>query len=249
MNEKLFTGLAENYSKGRPAYARQLIAFLATELGINESTAIADIGAGTGIFSRQLAGLGCRVICVEPNADMLAAAKLTLSGFSNVSFSTGTAEATGLAEGSVDTVTAAQAFHWFDVDAFKAESRRILRPGGNAALIWNSWDGEAPIIHKQTQLFQKHCPRFKGFSGGITRDDERIARYFGGSYSCRAFENPLVFTRQLFLNRCLSSSYSLKPGDSGFEAYVCDIHKFFDRFSSNGALTLPNRSIVYFGKV
>ena len=49
----------------------------------------------------------------------------------------GTAEATTLADGSVDLITAAQAFHWFDRARTRAEFERILKPGGWVALIWN----------------------------------------------------------------------------------------------------------------
>src|SRR4030095_15060483 len=46
-------------------------------------------------------------------------------------------EATGLEDAGVDLVTAAQAFHWFDPVRSREEFRRILRPGGFAALVWN----------------------------------------------------------------------------------------------------------------
>ena len=52
----------------------------------------------------------------------------------------GTAEAIPLLDAAVDAVTVAQAFHWFRFDAALAEIRRVLRPGGAVALLWNRWD-------------------------------------------------------------------------------------------------------------
>ena len=78
-----------------------------------------------------------------------------------------TAENTTLKENSVDLVTVAQAFHWFDKEAFKIECQRILKQKANVALVWNSRDVTSPLIKENAEICQKTCPTFKGFSGGI----------------------------------------------------------------------------------
>ena len=81
---------------------------------------------------------GWTVYGVEPNDDMRKEAEKRLSAFPRFHSVAGTAERTGLPGASVDLVTAAQSFHWFDAAAFKRECRRILSGGGKVALIWNS---------------------------------------------------------------------------------------------------------------
>ena len=125
-NTARFTGRADVYAKARPGYAEALIEELTAWAGLSPASTVADIGAGTGI-SAQLASTGARVIAVEPNDDMRAEAEKRFAGASNVSVLAGTAEATGIEDASVDLVTAAQAFRWFDCEAFRAECPRILR--------------------------------------------------------------------------------------------------------------------------
>ncbi len=257
---ELFTGHAADYAKGRPGYPPALLDFLAAELGVGPDAVVADIGAGTGIFSAQLLGLGARVVCVEPNDDMRAQAEATLGHNPRASFSAGTAEATGLAAASADVITVAQAFHWFDPAAFRTESRRILRPGGQAALVWNNRVADAAVNAACAEVFARFCPRFKGFSGGMLPDDPRLDVYFADGYERRIFANPLRYTRQQFIARCLSGSYSLLPGDADFDAYLATLHGIFDAHAAREGeadeaanageyVEVPNETVVYWGRV
>src|SRR5690606_3925933 len=98
---------------------------------------VADIGAGTGKLTAELLRRDWDVVAVEPNDDMRASLVETIGEADRLTVVGAPAERTTLAESSVALVTVAQAFHWFDIDAFRAECLRILVPGGQAALIWN----------------------------------------------------------------------------------------------------------------
>jgi SAM-dependent methyltransferase len=124
-----FTDRAADYARTRPSYPEAAIDAIVA----GSPRAAADVGAGTGISSRLLADRGVQVFAVEPNAAMRAAA----APHPRVTWVDGTAEALGLADGSVDLVLAAQAFHWFAVPRALAEFRRVLRPGGRLAIAWN----------------------------------------------------------------------------------------------------------------
>ncbi|MEZ5341438.1 MAG: class I SAM-dependent methyltransferase [Acidimicrobiales bacterium] len=76
-----------------------------------------------------------------------------------------TAEATGLDAGSVDTVIAAQAFHWFDPNPALAEIRRILRPGGHLVCVWNVRDTSRPFMREFTELMGAHAGDTAGGDG------------------------------------------------------------------------------------
>ena len=69
-NTQNFNELAEDYTVGRPVYATDFIDSLYMHYGFDEHSVIADIGAGTGKFSKQLLDRGSTVYCIEPNDDM-----------------------------------------------------------------------------------------------------------------------------------------------------------------------------------
>ena len=146
----VFSGKEKKYDKNRPHYPETLMTFLYAEVGFRADSAIADIGIGTGIFSKQLSDRGSTVFCVEPNPDMRSIAEEKLSSYANVTFTDGDCKDTKLAAHSVDFITAAQAFHWFDVEAFRRESLRILKPKGRMVLVWNRRDETLVLLsHKE----------------------------------------------------------------------------------------------------
>lgn len=248
-NKDLFSQKGDIYSISRPTYALQLIEYLFKKVGLNKNSIIADIGSGTGIFAKQLADFCDTVICVEPNEDMRRVAHQNLSSYFNLQIIDGDAENTKLDNNSVDFITAAQSFHWFDTDKFIAESKRILKPNGKVILVWNMRDTECDLCKENYRIFASYCPRFKGFSGGTIKDDKRIVRYFSGKYETVEFDNPILFDKEKFISRSLSSSYSLKKGDDRYDEYIEELTDLFNRFSYNGLLTMPNKTIAYVGKI
>src|SRR5690606_2382734 len=111
--------------------------FLGQYVSCGPDYAVADIAAGTGIFTEQLARWGTQLFVVEPNASMRRFARTRLGAFENCVFVDGTAESTGLPDRSVDLVISAQAFHWFDLDKTKMEFQRIGRENLLVAVVWN----------------------------------------------------------------------------------------------------------------
>ena len=132
-----FSDRVEKYVLYRPGYPPEALRTLQTECGLTPSHGIADIASGTGIWTRMLLENGNAVFGVEPNAEMRKAGERLLSGFPKFNSVAGTAEATTLADRSIDFVTAAQAAHWFDLPKARREFARILKPEGWAVLIWN----------------------------------------------------------------------------------------------------------------
>lgn len=250
MNEEKFTGLAATYAKFRPGYPPELFHYLFTEVGIAPGKTIADIGAGTGIFSKFLAKEGCHVICVEPNPEMLALAKKELATYPLCRFVAAAAEHTTLAESSTDFVTVAQAFHWFNRENFRLECQRILKLGGKAVLVWNSRQRQAAITLENAAVNRQYCPDFKGFSGGIEEDPTFYGNFFkDGRCECRVFENQLLFTLESFIGRNLSSSYAPKQGSPQYTGYVKALESLFYRYGKGGVLAVPNAARSYVGAV
>ena len=244
---KIFDGYAKDYTAGRPDYAPELIECMYKEYGISKTSLIADIGSGTGKFARHLLERGSEVYCVEPNDDMRQTAEKELSGFPNFRSVKGDAENSSLESSCVDFITTAQAFHWFDVSMFRKECKRILRPGGRVFLIWNMRGEKDPLNMEMYEIYKKYCPEFRGFNGGIRKDDERIREFFGGRNEYISFDHPLFLDRETFIARSLSGSYSLKEGDCDFDGYMASIVDVFYKNSRNGMVTIANQSVAYSG--
>ena len=244
---KIFDGYAKDYTVGRPDYAPELIECMYGDHGFSKDSVIADVGSGTGKFARHLIERGSEVYCVEPSDDMRHTAENELSGYPNFHSVKGDAEHSNLEDSSVDFVTTAQAFHWFDVERFRAECKRILKSGGRVFLIWNM-RGESDALNREMhEIYEKYCPDFRGFNGGIKKDDERIKHFFENGYEYISFDHPLYLDRDTFIARSLSGSYSLQSGDKDFDIYMSEIEDVFEKNSVDGMVTIANMSVAYFG--
>lgn len=128
---------ADDYVAARPSYPSAVFDLLADELGLGPETDVLDLAAGTGKLTEDLVARGARVVAVEPVAAMR---ERLVALLPDIDARDGTAEALPLDDASVDLVTVGQAFHWFDAPTALAEIRRVLRPGGGLAMIWNVRD-------------------------------------------------------------------------------------------------------------
>lgn len=249
MNEKRFDGKGNLYQNARPGYPGELMIYLTAQGIVNGTTTAADIGSGTGIFTRQLAGIAKTVYAVEPNDDMRRKAEAKYSAYPNIVSVSGNAEHTALADESVDCITAAQAFHWFDRAAFKTECRRILRPGGIIALIWNDRDEESAVIRENMALNHRFCPDFKGTASGISFDPENFRDFFEGEFKVTRFDNTLRYDEDMFVNRNLSSSYAPKEDTENYQPYIAELRKLFASFARDGMIEYPYVTRCFVGRV
>jgi SAM-dependent methyltransferase len=137
-----FQAGAVAYERGRPGYPAGAVEWLRAELHLRPGRTVVDVGAGTGKLTRELVASGAEVVAVEPVPGMRDVLERAVPGAHALD---GTAEALPLADQSVDAITVAQAFHWFDVPRTLAEFHRVLRPGGRFALIWNRRRLDQPL--------------------------------------------------------------------------------------------------------
>jgi SAM-dependent methyltransferase len=130
------------YERGRPDYPAAAIDWLCEALEAGPTSTVVDLAAGTGKLTRRLVGRAGTVVAVEPIPEMAAKLRELVGG---VEVLQGTAEEMPLPDSSVDSVTVAQAFHWFDQDRAIAEIHRVLRPSGRLGLMWNHRDLSDPL--------------------------------------------------------------------------------------------------------
>jgi ubiquinone/menaquinone biosynthesis C-methylase UbiE len=176
-----FTGLAGDYSRFRAGYAPQVATAIFGYLGGDSASVdAADIGAGTGIWTRILAQHGVRsIFAVEPNDDMREQGIETSRG-TGIVWRKGSAEATGLPDGCADLVTMASSLHWADFDQACDEFYRILRPGGTFVALWNPRLIEAnPLLVEIEAEIARLKPDVQRVSSGRSGITERLTEMLG----------------------------------------------------------------------
>jgi ubiquinone/menaquinone biosynthesis C-methylase UbiE len=137
----VFGSVAEAYDRARPSYPLE-----AAEWMVGRSPAtVVELGAGTGKLTDRLVELGHDVLATDPDDEMLQHLRLR---HPDLRVATASAEAVPVATRTVDTVVAAQAFHWFDADQALREAARMLKPEGRIALVWNVRDERVPWVRK-----------------------------------------------------------------------------------------------------
>jgi ubiquinone/menaquinone biosynthesis C-methylase UbiE len=125
--EDNFSKQAATYAQHRPRYPEALFSWLASIAPGNELAW--DCATGNGQAAHCLAACFDRVIATDASAEQIANAE----PHPRIEYRVATAESSGIEAGSADLITVATALHWFDIEAFYQEARRVLRPGGVVA--------------------------------------------------------------------------------------------------------------------
>lgn len=221
-----FSDRAADYVKYRPSYPAEAIDAILKGLNPggtgrqpNRDGAFlvaADIGAGTGISTKLLADRGVRVIAIEPNAGMREAGAQYVSQQQGggVEWRDGTAEATGLGDGSVDLVLCAQSYHWFEPVAACREFGRVLRPGGRLALMWNDADESEPVSRGYYDLVRAASAGVGPTSHQTVAKDPHVEAPFADAQLRRLhFRNEQRLDEDGLIGRAMSASYVPKVGE------------------------------------
>ena len=243
-----FSDRVEDYVRYRPDYPPALLDWLQRVQGVDRSWQVADVGAGTGISSKMFLDAGYRVTAVEPNAPMRAAAEQWLGADANFRAVDGRADATGLADASVDLVAVAQAFHWFDEAATRREFARILRPGRLAAIWWNSRRlAGTPFLEGYEALLQRWGTDYLSVAERYA-DDARMRAWFGAGYRGDAsFEHVQRLDFDALRGRLMSSSYVPKPGHPRHAPMLQALRELFDACAERGTISFDYDTRVFAG--
>jgi SAM-dependent methyltransferase len=245
-----FSGRAQAYASGRPGYPPQIAGHVARELALAPGAVIVDLGSGTGLSSRIFLQAGFRVIGVEPNAQMRAQAERALADMPDFVSVAGSAQATTLPDAGADCVVAAQAFHWFDLNATRAESLRILRAPPRAALIWNvRRTQESDFSRGYERLLLEFGNEYPHIRERHT-DENSIGALFGGPHWRRSdFEHVTESDFELLAARVSSTSYLPAPHDSAYAPMMRALRQLFDSNQRAGRVTMQYDARVYTGLI
>lgn len=235
-----FSDRAAAYAKYRPSYPKEAIAIILEGLGYASQLVAADIGAGTGIASRLLAQQGVRVIAIEPNAEMRAAA----TPDPLVECRKGTAEATALPDACVDLVTCFQAFHWFEPEPTLREFHRILKPEGRLTVVWNNRDQEDEFTQAYTQLVKIASNNHPAQSRLICVDPLLASSLFP-DVRCHTFTYRQPLDWDGLIGRAQSVSYLPQKG-AAHQQLIAGLKELYNaQRDENGLVYLAYRTSVY----
>lgn len=248
-NEDKFTGKAAVYDQFRPAYPTEALDWLMEQCALGREDPVADIGAGTGILTGQLLQRHLRVWAVEPNSDMRAVLNDKMGEERALTIVNAPAEHTGLSAKSMRLVAVAQAFHWFDRDAFRTECQRILMRNSKVAILYNNRPAMNPLVQESASIFHRHCPDFVGYSGGIgALTPDKVDFFRHGSIRVQTFPNPFCYTLEGYLGHVRSASYF--PGEDAAAATLVDeLTELWNRNQKDGIMQMPNFTEVFLGEV
>lgn len=210
----IFGRKAREYASYRPSYPSELMDFLQGMLESKPDPVIADLGCGTGIFSRLLVEANFTVVGIEPDALMRKACRSVLNSSSRFTLLQGRAEATGLASQSTDAIVAAQSFHWFDIAESRREFARILREPGFVFLVWNERrkGGTRFLEDLDDVLGQMVAESALEIRDHDVRPEILAERLFGSDrFDVRGFANEQILGAEGLVGRFMSTSYAPAP--------------------------------------
>ena len=243
-----FSTKVADYDASRPDYPAALFATLAAEASLAAGATVADVGAGTGLLTHGLLQRGWQVIAVEPNREMRLAADRRLGPTAGYRSVDGSAEAMPLASSSADLITAAQAFHWFDIERARTEFLRVLKPAGPVALIWNDRVPEDPL----NEALDAMSERF----GGARRqalvahaEGRNVARFFGmGTVRQFLWPHAHRLDEARFLALVFSRSYIPARDTPAGREVAGLVQEIFRRFASDDAVEVRYRTVAVLGR-
>lgn len=228
----LFVDKQRVYDDCRPGWPADVVTLILDQAG--EGAVMADVGSGTGKLALLCAPHVRRLYAVEPSIHMRSVLESRVEGLPQVQIVAASAESIPLPENSVDAITVAEAYHWFDNEATRREFARILKPGGHVFLLWNRFTGNAygPEMNRIQQQYRTRPgppPRSR---------EERADDLFGrGKWHRCTFDNTLHQTFSQFLGGMSSASYAPGSATAAGMAYQQEIRTLFDAYAVDGLIT------------
>lgn len=242
-----FSNRVENYIKYRPGYPKVAIDFLLKKLGLNIQSKIAEIGSGTGIFTKQIINSVGKIYAVEPNKELREAAEKSLNQFNNFISVNASAENTLLPDHSVDYIISAQAFHWFDRTYAKKEFNRILKNNGIVILIWNNRLFNTDFLKQYEILLKQYANDYNDVNHLLITEKELSEFY--NQFQKITFPNKQSFDHDGLIGRLLSASYVPLQGEKNHDILFKEIEKIYRLYSKDEMIDFNYVTELYWGTI
>lgn len=237
-----FGQAAGRYDRIRPTYPPEALRWALD--GVSDDSTVVDLGAGTGLLTRVLLGLGYDVVPVEPDAGMRAQLDAATPG---TTAREGSAEALPVADGSLDAVVCGQAYHWFDRDKAHPELARAIRSGGVFAPIWNIRDESVPWVRQLSVITRQRADGTLNPASGKSILSTGFGPEFG-PVEREEFRHATTHTADSLVELVRSRSYYLtaSPQDqAGIERAVHDLAEQHPDLAGKETFELPYVTVAY----
>lgn len=249
-NVNRFSGRADNYDKYRPTYPEALFLYIHSHLDLNPDAVIADVAAGTGIFTEQVAKWGLDLYAVEPNEAMIAKAKARLDSFTNISFVSASAEDLQLDADTVDLFLCAQAFHWFDLAEAKAEFTRVGKEGSHLAVVWNWRNMDSAFEQAYETFLIEFGDRYLEVSQKRLKDADMRQFFEPFPVDYEIFTHTDILNYEQYIGRTLSYSYLPDLRSPRFEPMMDRLNQIFETYAVDGQyVSLSYLTKLYLGRL
>jgi ubiquinone/menaquinone biosynthesis C-methylase UbiE len=245
-----FTGRAETYDRYRLRYPADIILTqLHTWCGLQPDWLIADIGAGTGMFSKVFLANGNPVIAIEPNVEMRSICEQLLRTWPRLEVHDTTAEATKLPAESIPMVAAGRAFHWFDIPRALTEFRRILKPDGWMVLVSLGRDKGKDPPSRDFEHLLTHYGIDDNYARAGFRIHENLHELFAADHHHAEIDGEQQLDWEGFLGQTMSLSIVPQAGHPRAETFHELLRDYFNTYASNGILTEPTKCWIDAGRL
>lgn len=249
-SKERFSNRVNNYVKYRPTYPQQCINYLFSSIGMNKDSIVADIGSGTGIFSKLIVDRVKKVYGVEPNNEMRMASQQYLRENNNFEDVNASSENTTLDDISIDFITCAQSFHWFDMAKVKLEFRRILKPSGRVILVWNTRLGDVDKFSRGYELLiEKYSTDYEKVNHKNLKNKDFMEFFKDEKYTKMEFQNYQKVDFSGLKGRTLSSSYMPMKNEKNYKLLILDLHELFDNNKIDETVNIKYSTEIYVGQV
>jgi len=244
-NSARFNGLGLSYEASRPSYPPELVSYLTSQYGLTHKSRIADVGSGTGKLSALFLEAGLSVSAIEPNSEFRMLSDSRLGRHSAYTSYPGTAEAIPLPDRHLHFISVAQAFHWFDMRAFRQECRRVLRPGGSVALIWNDRRMDTPFLQEYEAFLQTYSSDYQRIHSNMINEPRIRAFFVPAMMQVKYFSYTQRLSEKGLVNRYRSCSYALKPEHPNFQEAMQKLSEMFHTFQRKGEVHMDYTVYCY----
>lgn len=245
-----FNSKANNYAESWPQFGENYFNLIKslTE-NRNYKTAI-DVACGTGLHTKTIAPLFEYVVASEPNSEMRAICKKYLSNYCNISFNSDCAENIQ-SEIKFDIIFVAQAFTLLDKELIKISFRSILNQGGSVVLAWNNKTNYV-LFNEIAALSKNFCPLYS--SSNVYKFDYKrhsLDDFFTKPPKYFKIKNDVdsQISEEIFLKRCLSTSYAPTQEMPNYIKYYEGLKMIFEKYSNGGLIYYPLETTVYIGEI
>lgn len=241
-----FSNNIKKYELYRPSYPKEIIEYFNKKIDL-KNMIVADIGAGTGIFTKLLLENGNKVYSIEPNEKMRHTAIKLLSEYEEAEFIDSKAESILLDDNSVNIITVAQAFHWFNTKKALQEFYRIIRDNGYVILLWNDLSYNSNFRNEYESIFKEYSEEYNKINHKI-HEEELNKIFYPNKIIKETFNFHQILNLNDFIGRFLSSSFSPHEKDGCYGDFVFSVKKLFNKYKEDEKVRIQYNSCVYYCK-